>query len=74
VQEFILIGAAASLGGMIIGGLSGAWLTDRKLRRHYEEVRSEITRLRGIAEEKLSSDDPNLDSLLNNLHSAVNGA
>ncbi|GJL91372.1 hypothetical protein [Hyphococcus sp.] len=74
MQEIILIGAAASLGGMIVGGLSGAWLADRILRRHYQDVRGEITRLRRIAEEKLSTDDPNLDSLLDNLHTAVNTA
>lgn len=74
MQEIILIGAAAGLGGIVIGGLFGAWIADRKLRRHYEAVRYEVARLRQVAEEKLASDDPNLESLLDNLHTAVNGA
>ncbi len=74
MQEIILIGAAAAVAGIVLGALLGAWIADRKLRRHYEEVRSEIFQLRAVAEEKLSGDDPNIDELLENLHSAVNGA
>lgn len=74
MQEIILIGAAAAVGGIVLGVLCGAWFADKKLRRHYEGVRAEIVRLRRVAEEKLSGDDPNIDELLENLHSAVNGA
>lgn len=74
VLELILIGAAAAAGGMIAGGLLGAWYADRKLRLHYRDVRSEIVRLRAVTEEKLSGDDPKLDDLLENLHAAANSA
>lgn len=74
MQDIILIGAAAGLGGVIFGILMGAWYADKKLQRQYKEVRGEIARLRLVAEEKLSGDDPDLNDLLNNLHSAVNGA
>ena len=72
--EIILTGAGAAVAGTLLGALLGAWYADKKLRRHYQEVRGEIVRLRSIAEEKLSGDDPNIDDLLENLHSAVNTA
>ncbi|PQA85373.1 hypothetical protein CW354_20710 [Marinicaulis flavus] len=74
VLNFILIGAAAAVSGMALGALIGAWFADRKLRKHYQEVRSEIVRLRSVAEKKLAGDDPKLDDLLENLHAAANKA
>ncbi len=72
--NIILIGAAAALAGAVLGAVMGAWFADRKLRKHYQEVRGEIVRLRSVAEQKLSGDDPKLDDLLENLHSAANKA
>lgn len=66
-----MIGAAAALGGLLIGAISGVWFADRRLRRRIEEVGAEIVRLRGVAEEKLSADDPDLPTLLRNLNTAV---
>lgn len=74
VQEIIIFASVAAVAGIAIGAFSGAWFADRRLRRHYEEVRGEIVRLRAVAEEKLSGDDPDLDTLLNNIHTAVDGA
>jgi glucose-6-phosphate-specific signal transduction histidine kinase len=74
VQEIIIFAAIAALAGVVLGAISGVWFADRRLRRHYEEVRVEIVRLRALAEDKLSGDDPNLDTLLNNIHTAVEGA
>lgn len=72
--ELILIGAAIAVVGLALGVLCGAWYADRKLRRHYAEVRSEIVRLRAVTEEKLSGDDPKLDDILEDLHAAANKA
>ncbi|MEO1240707.1 MAG: hypothetical protein AAFX54_02260 [Pseudomonadota bacterium] len=57
--------------GVVIGLLAGFRFADRRLKRHYAEVRSEVTRLRAVAEEKLSDDEPDLDSMLRNLNEAV---
>ncbi len=57
--------------GVIIGVFAGFRFADRRLKRHYAEVRSEVMRLRAVAEEKLSDDEPDLDSMLRNLNEAV---
>lgn len=57
--------------GVIIGVFAGFRFADRRLKRHYAEVRSEVIRLRAVAEEKLSDDEPDLDSMLRNLNEAV---
>ncbi len=74
MQEIVIFAAIAAVAGIVVGALSGAWFADRRLRRHYQEVRGEIVRLRALAEDKLSGDDPDLDTLLNNIHAAVEGA
>jgi len=71
VTDLTLIGAAAALGGLLLGGLFGAWLMDRRIKRRLEEVGSEVARLHQIAEAKLGGDDPDLPSLLRDLNKAV---
>lgn len=74
MQDIIIFAGLAAVAGVAIGAFSGAWFADRRLRRHYEEVRGEVASLRALAEDKLSGDDPDLDTLLNNIHTAVDGA
>ena len=72
--DLVLIGAAIAVVGLALDAFCGAWYADKKLRRHYAEVRGEIVRLRAVTEEKLSGDDPKLDDILDDLHSAANKA
>jgi hypothetical protein len=64
-----IIGASAV--GVIAGGMIGFVIADGRLKRLYAEVRSEVARLRSVAEDKLSHDEPDLPSLLRNLNTAV---
>ena len=74
MQNILLIGAGASLAGLLLGWLGGAWTARRKYRTQAEEVLGEVVRLRVLAEEKLSGDDPDLEELVDNFQTAVTGA
>ena len=74
MQNLLFIGAGAALVGLLLGWLGGAITTGRKHRRQAEEVRGEMVRLRALAEDKLSGDDPEIDDLLGNLETAVTSA
>lgn len=69
--ELAVVGAGAAVGGLALGALIGAWLMSNKLRRRFEGVREEIVSLRRVAESKLANDDPDLETLLGNLHKAL---
>lgn len=71
VMEYAIAAGAAALIGLLLGTMVGAWGAGRKFRRHYEEVRAEVTRLRQVAEDKLADDDPDLNTLLGKLNDAV---
>lgn len=71
VLEIAAIAGGGALAGILIGGLLGFRIADKRLKRLYEEVRGEVFRLRGIAKEKLSSEEPDLDTLLRSLNNAV---
>ena len=71
----LLIAAGAALvAGLVAGAMAGAWFADRKLRSRVAVVGAEVVRLRAIAEEKLSGDDPDLPTLLRNLNTATEQA
>ncbi len=70
IDPYIAI-AAASVVGISAGGLIGFFIADGRLKRRYAEIRNEVSRLRKVAEEKLSHDEPDLESLLRNLNTAV---
>ena len=63
--------AGAILVGVFFSVLSGFYFADRRLKRQYADVREEVIRLRAVAEDKLSDDEPDLDSMLRNLNDAV---
>ena len=71
VVELAVVGAGAAIGGLALGAFIGAWLMSNKLRRRFEDVREEIVSLRRAAESKLANDDPDLETLLGNLHKAL---
>ena len=56
---------------LFIGVFAGFRFADRRLKKQYAEVRQEVSRLRAIAEEKLATEEPNLDTMLRNLNDAV---
>ncbi len=72
--QLIIIGSAAAVVGLVIGALIGAWVMDRRFRERVAEIGGEVVRLRAIAVEKLTGDDPNLATLLKNLHEASDNA
>ncbi len=74
MQNIILIGAGAGLVGLLLGWLAATMMARRKYREQAEEVRSEVVRLRALAEEKLSGDVPDLDDLISNFQSAATSA
>ena len=74
MQNLILISAGAALAGLVVGWISATLSARRKYREQAEEVRGEVMRLRALAEEKLSGDDPNLDELIGNFQSAATSA
>ena len=74
MQEILITGAVAAIGGLVLGGVVAAWLVDRKFRRRLEGVRAEVQRLTAVAEKKLGGDDPDLDDLLENLRSSMTDA
>lgn len=65
----ILAGALA--GSLFIGAFAGFRFADRRLKKQYAEVRQEVARLRAIAEDKLATEEPDLDAMLRNLNDAV---
>jgi len=65
----ILIGALVF--SLFTGVFAGFRFADRRLKKQYAEVRQEVTRLHAIAEEKLKSEEPDLDTMLRNLNDAV---
>jgi len=67
--NIILIGI--SVVSVLVGGLIGFVIADRRMKRLYTEVRSEVSRLRSVAVDKLSHEPVDLESLLRNLNSAV---
>lgn len=69
--EYAIAAGVAAIISLVAGGLLGVWLAHRKFTRHYEEVRGEVARMRRIAEDKLSDDDPDLNALLRKLNDAV---
>ena len=73
MNELLVIAGAASAVSLAAGCFLGAIFTDRRLKRHYEDIRGEVVRLRAIAENKLSGDDPNFSDLLRDLSDAVDG-
>lgn len=68
--QLIIIGSAAAVIGLVIGALVGGWIMDKRFRERITEIGGEVARLRAIAVEKLSGDDPDLATLLKNLHEA----
>lgn len=72
--SLIITGSAAAAVGLFFGALIGIWFADRKLRQRIAIVGAEVVRLRSIAEEKLSGDDPDLHTLLRNLNTATEQA
>lgn len=74
MQDILLISAGAGLLGLLAGWLGGAFTARRKYREQAEEVHGELVRLRAVAEEKLSGDDPDLDELISNFQSAATNA
>lgn len=71
VGLLLITGAAAAVAGLVIGALAGAWFADRRLRRLWTGVGDEIVRLRGVAEDTLLGDDPNLPTLLREFNTAT---
>lgn len=71
----MIIIAGAAVGALIVGAGLGALIgfkvADTRLKRLYEDVRVEVAHLRTVAQDKLSADEPNLDTLLRNLNDAV---
>jgi len=72
--ELIIAGSAAAVVGLFIGAFGGMWFADKRLRSRIEEIGNEVARLRSVAEEKLTGDDPDLATLLKNLHAASENA
>lgn len=70
-MELAIIGAGAAVGGLVLGAVIGAWLTNRKMRRQYEDLRVEIVSLKRNAEGRLANDTPELETLLRSLQGAV---
>ena len=71
LSELVLYAVGGSLVSMIVGGLIGAMIADRRLRRLYGEVREEMVRVRNVAQDKLAVDEPDLEKLLQDLNRGV---
>jgi len=71
VNELLVIGGGAALGGLLIGALLGSFFSGRRMRARVEEIGGEIVRMQKVAQDKLSGDDPDLKTLLRNLNTAV---
>jgi len=69
--NYVLLGVSTV--SLLIGGLVGFSLADKRMKRLYAEVRSEVSRLRSVAVDKLSHEQVDLESLLHNLNDAVQG-
>ena len=72
-QDITTLGilAGALVFSLFIGVFAGFRFADRRLKKQYAEVRQEVARLRAIAEEKLATEEPDLDTMLRNLNDAV---
>lgn len=72
-QDITTLGilAGALVFSLFIGVFAGFRFADRRLKKQYAEVRQEVARLRAIAEEKLSTEEPDLDTMLRHLNDAV---
>lgn len=72
-QDIATLGilAGALVLSLFIGVFAGFRFADRRLKKQYAEVRREVARLRVIAEEKLATEEPNLDTMLRHLNAAV---
>ncbi|MEX0643967.1 MAG: hypothetical protein WD076_01550 [Parvularculaceae bacterium] len=71
--QLIFVGLAAVV-GLIVGAMIGAWIMDRRFRERIAEIGAEVARLRAVAVEKLTGDDPDLPALLKNLQAAADNA
>lgn len=74
VSGLILAASAAGIVGLMLGAMAGAWFADRRLRRLWSEVGDEIVRMKGVAEDTLLGDDPNLPALLRDFNTATEKA
>ncbi|MEM8771764.1 MAG: hypothetical protein AAGD92_08955 [Pseudomonadota bacterium] len=70
MTPFIFAGAGAGA-GLMIGIAIGAIIWGRRMRRRIEEIGGEAARLKSIAEQDFSDEDPDLKTLLKDLNAAV---
>lgn len=71
MYELAIAAGGALAAGALIGGIIGFKVADGRMKRLYEDVRGEVARVRSVAQEKLSTEEPDLNTLLRDLNNSV---